>query len=250
MENKIGTSRYTRMLFRMLSPERELALDSFCSDCAKREYTKFDSLDHAYTHIKFPRLVYKDCESLRHFSGFSYFDLNRAAKGTWNYEENGSGERMEKYKKYAYDINSAIENNQSSIGNVRVYRGVPIKYFREYGINSIDELDTLEGQYLLNSGFASTSLVEDKCFYRSDPQNGVNYNVMIEYLVPEEFTDGICIGGLSHYAKEGEYLINLWNLAQVIGVRKENDDRAIVQAMLVPKKVYDEAYSMEVGNVK
>ena len=153
------------MLFRMLSPERELALDSFCSDCSEREYTKFDSLDHAYTHIEFPKLIYKDWESLKHFSSFGYFDLNRAVKGTWNYEDNGSANRMETYKKYADDVCSAIKNNQTSIGNVRVYRGVPIKHFKEYGINSVDELVAKEGQYLLNSGFTSTSLVEDKCFY-------------------------------------------------------------------------------------
>ena len=245
MENKIGTSATTRSVFRWISDERLGMLDSYCSDCAKREYTKFDSLDQAFVSLEYPKISDNDREALEHYSGFSHFSLNRAAKGTWSYEDNGNMEMHNTYNQYVEEMCGAIENNQSSIGNVRVYRGVPIKYFREYGISSIDDLEMLNGQYLLDRGFVSTSLVEDECFYRKDPKNGVNYNVMIEYLVPEEFTDGIIMGGVSHYEEEGEYLINVWNMAQVTGVRKESDDRAVVQAMLVPKRVYDESYDIK-----
>lgn len=250
MENRIGTSETTRMVFKWLSDERNQMLDSYCSECSRREYKKFDNMDQVFTNIEIPKIADQDRESLSHYSGFSHFSLNRAAKGTWNYEDNGSIERHNEYMKYVDELHDTIQNNQVSMGNIRVYRGVPIKYFNEYGIRSVDDLEMLEGQYLLDRGFVSTSLVEDECFYRKDPKNGINYNVMIEYLVPEEFTDGVCLGYVSHYVDEGEYLINTWNLAQVIGVSRDGEDRAIVQAMLVPKKVYDESYSIEVGNVK
>lgn len=250
MKENIGTSKTTRTIFRMISDERQNNLDSFCSECGQREYTKFTDLDQALMFVPIPVLDDKDKLSLSHYSGFSHFSLNRAAKGKWTYEENGDMTRYEEYKGYVSSLSQAISDNQSSVGNISVYRGVPLKYFRDYGIESLEELTALEGKFLLDEGFVSTSLVEDACFYRKDPKNGINYNVMIEYLVPEEFTDGICNVGESHFVNEAEYLINTWSLAQVREVRRDGENGAIVQALLVPKKVYDEYYAREAGNVK
>ena len=248
MKENIGTSKATRTVFRWISDERQNILDSFCSECGKREYTKFKDLDQALMFVPLPVLDSNDKLALSHYSGFSYFSLNRAAKGKWNYEENGDTARHEEYKQYVSELSQVISNNQTSVGNISVYRGVPLKYFRDYGIESLDELEALEGKFLLDEGFASTSLVEDACFYRKDPKNGIDYNVMIEYLVPEEFTDGICNVAESHFSSEAEYLINTWSLAQVKEVRRDSENGAIVQALLVPKKVYDEYYAREAGN--
>lgn len=250
VKEKQGTSQTTRMIFGWLSTERRNALDSFCSECGKREYTKFTDLENALMFIPLPVLNDEDKLALSHYSGFSYFSLNRAIKGKWNYEENGHISLFEERKRQAEELSKAISNNQSSVGNIKVYRGVPLKYFRDYGINTIDDLESLEGNYLLDEGFVSTSLVEEECFYRKNPGNGVNYNVMIEYLIPEEFTDGICNVGESHFINESEYLINTWSLAEVTSVKCDGEDRAIIQALLVPKKVYDEYYAREAGVVK
>ena len=244
-----GTTFTTRMIMNSLSDERRSDFDSFCGECNGRSYEKIEDIDKALMFINLPVLNDEDRLSLSHYSGFSYFDLNRAIKNKWTYEENGTQERFNEFKKYAEDLQNTIANNQASIGNVKVYRGVPLKYFREYGINSLDELDSLKGQILVDQGFVSTSLVEDDCFYRKDPNNGINYNVMIEYSVPEEFTDGIVMVGESHFTGESEYLINAWSLAQVSDVVRDGDG-VIIKALLVPKYIYDDYYAMQAGRVK
>ena len=244
-----GTTFTTRMIMNSLSEERRNIFDSFCGECNDRSYEKIEDIDKVLMFINLPVLNDEDRLSLSHYSGFSYFDLNRAIKNKWTYEENGTQERFNEFKKYAEDLQNTIANNQASIGNVKVYRGVPLKYFREYGINSLDELDSLKGQILVDQGFVSTSLVEDDCFYRKDPNNGINYNVMIEYSVPEEFTDGIVMVGESHFTGESEYLINAWSLAQVSDVVRDGDG-VIIKALLVPKYIYDDYYAMQAGRVK
>ena len=110
-------------------------------------------------------------------------------------------------------------------------------------------MDSLRGQMLLDKGFVSTSLVEDRCFYKMENDLGLNYNVKIEYLVPEEFTDGICLSSLTYSPGQCEYLINAWNMAKVVDVVHDGDG-VVVKACLVPKKVYDEYYSYGTGSVK
>ena len=94
----------------------------------------------------------------------------------WSYQR-------ERFDKIATDLRDAIDDNQRSIGNVKVFRGVPISYFSEYGISSLDDLRSLKGEFLLDKGFVSTSLVEDDCYYKKENELGLNYNVKIEYSI-------------------------------------------------------------------
>ena len=250
MESKKGTTEETRMILRWMSDERRSCLDQFESSFSNRDYEEFSDIDHALIQMPSYNLSYDDTQAISHYSGLGYFSINRAAKGMWNYEDNGSIDRRRIFEDYVEELSTTISNNGKSIGNTKVYRGVPIKYFRIYGIRSIDELEALNGKYLLDKGFVNTSLVEEDSFFDRNPNNGINYNVKIEYLVPEEFTDGMCIVRDSAYKNESEYLINTWNLAQVVGVERIGSDKAKVTALLVPKRVYDDAYAMREGNVK
>ena len=108
----------------------------------------------------------------------------------------------------------------------------------------------MKGEFLLDKGFVSTSLVEDDCYYKKENELGLDYNVKIEYLVPEEFEDGVSIGNVSYSPGQNEDLINAWNIASVSDVRMDGEDGAVVTALLIPKKVYDKAYRHEVGAVK
>ena len=71
------------------------------------------------------------------------------------------------------------------------------------------------------------------------------YNVMIEYMIPQEFTDGIYIGNntsFSYHPHEQEYLINAGNLSMVTSVVINDDDTAKIQAIMIPKSLYDDYY--------
>ena len=79
--------------------------------------------------------------------------------------------------------------------------------FELEGIETLEDLKSLEGGFLLDKGFVSTSLVEDSCYYRKPNELGLNYNVKIEYLVPEEFEDGVSIGNVSYCPGQNEYFV-------------------------------------------
>ena len=237
MPEEIGVSKDVRRIMRYISDERQNMIGSFCGECKDREYQSFDDPEMALMSIPQPSLMGEDADVFVNYSGYNFRHINNAARGRWNYEEIVS--RMK----------SVIDKNQYSIGNTKLFRGVTLDYFRDYGIHSLEDMDSLRGQMLLDKGFVSTSLVEDRCFYKMDNELGLNYNIKIEYLVPEEFTDGICLSSLTYCPGQCEYLINAWNMAKVVDVVHDGDG-VIVKACLVPKKVYDEYYSYGTGSVK
>ena len=248
MPEEIGVSKDVRRIMRYISDERQNMIGSFCSECKDREYQSFVDPEMALMSISQPSLMGDDADIFVNYSGYNFRHINNAMRGRWNYEENGNLDKRS-FEEIGNRMKSVIDNNQYSIGNTKLFRGVTIDYFRDYGIHSLDEMDALRGQMLLDKGFVSTSLVEDRCFYKMDNELGLNYNVKIEYLVPEEFTDGICLSSLTYSPSQCEYLINAWNMAKVVDVIHDGDG-VIVKATLVPKKVYDEYYDMNMGSVK
>ena len=248
MPEEIGVSKDVRRIMRYISPERQNMIGSFCGESVDRQYRTFSDPELALMSINQPSLVGEDADVFLNYSGYNFRNINNAARGRWNYEENGNADKAQ-FEQIASRMKNAIDQNQSSIGNTKLFRGVTLDYFRDYGIHSLEDMDALRGQMLLDKGFVSTSLVEDRCFYKMDNDLGLNYNVKIEYLVPEEFTDGICLSSLTYSPGQCEYLINAWNMAKVVDVIHDGDG-VIVKACLVPKKVYDEYYSYGTGSVK
>ena len=248
MPEEIGVSKDVRRIMRYISDERQNMIGSFCGECKDREYQSFVDPEMALMSIPQPSLVGDDADIFVNYSGYNFRHINNAMRGRWNYEENGNLDKRS-FEEIGNRMKSVIDNNQYSIGNTKLFRGVTVDYFRDYGIHSLEEMDSLRGQMLLDKGFVSTSLVEDRCFYKMDNELGLNYNVKIEYLVPEEFTDGICLSSLTYSPGQCEYLINAWNMVKVVDVVHDGDG-VIVKACLVPKKVYDEYYSYSTGSVK
>ena len=248
MPEEIGVSKDVRSVMRYISLEKQNSMNYFCSDCLNRDYTVYADPEMALMSISQAPLIGKDADAFLNYSGYNFRHINNAARGRWNYEENGNLDKRS-FEEIGNRMKSVIDNNQYSIGNTKLFRGVTVDYFRDYGIHSLDDMDSLRGQMLLDKGFVSTSLVEDRCFYKMDNELGLNYNVKIEYLVPEEFTDGICLSSLTYSPGQCEYLINAWNMAKVVDVVHDGDG-VIVKACLVPKKVYDEYYSYGTGSVK
>ena len=249
--SEIGMSKDLKTVFRFISEEDKNNISDFYDSCLSRQYREFDdiemalmSTDYSNSYNTSVRDVFSD------YSGFNYRRINASARGNWNYEKHGHIDEKIRFDEIANNLKIAIDENQKSIGNVKVFRGVPLNYFSEYGISSLEELESLNGGFLLDRGFVSTSLVDDACYYKKENELGLNYNVKIEYLVPEEFGDGVSISNLSYSPGQCEYLINSWNLAKVVGVSMDGNDGAVVSAMLIPKHVYDKGYRQNLGAVK
>lgn len=247
----IGTNKEIRSVFRMLSDDKKDNIDTFCLERLDWNYLEFNNADQIKTNINIGNIDNKNVNLIKTYSGYNFRNINNAMRDRWNYEENGHERFKQEYQELAYQLKEFIDSNQTSIGNVKAFRGVSLDYFKDYGIESLNDLVALKGQFLLDKGFVSTSLIEEESFYKKENELGINYNVKIEYMIPEEFEDGVYIGdsNLSYSPNQCEYLINAWNMAKVCEVDVTDED-VVVKAIMIPKKVYDDYYDKESRVIK
>lgn len=248
--SRIGISKNIVNLMYFINEDEKNNINEFYKDCISRSYKEFSDIENALMNIDGSSYSSYVRDILSDYSGYNYRRINASAREKWNYDSHGHINEKVRFDEIAANLKKAIDDNQKSIGNVKVFRGVPLKYFKEYGISSLDELQSLKGSFLYDKGFVSTSLVEDKCFYKKTNELGLDYNVKIEYLVPEEFEDGISISNVSYSSGQCEYLINTCNLSYVDDVISDGDNNAIIRAMLIPKRIYDKSYRNNLGSVK
>jgi len=233
-------SKNVRNVFKFISDDRKKLINEYVIDGMTKGYRNIDSSDFINSNIS-----YEDKEFIREYSGYNYKHINNAFRGTWNYDENGNIETMERFRSDGRRLSEIIEKNPSYLTqDFRVYRGVSINYFNDYGIDKLDDLVSLRGRFILDKGFLSTSINEETSFFKKENELGINYNVMITYLIPKDFDDGIYLSGdMTYSTNQQEYLINSYNLAKVISVNVNNNGSANLVAIMIPKKIYDEYYA-------
>ncbi|MBQ7105305.1 MAG: hypothetical protein IJN90_05565 [Bacilli bacterium] len=242
----IGESDTVRSLFRFVDAERKKDIDEYVLNGLSHNYQKFLSPEEILMTLKAPGyLTYDEASYIREYSGYNFKHLNQALRGKWNYEDNGDISRMDSFLNTATRIKKIIEKHATTGEDFIAYRGVNLHYFKDYGIKSIDELSQMEGKFLLDRGFVSTSLLESNCFFKKENDLGYDFNIKIEYLISKDFKDGIYIGDnpiLTYSPKQYEYLINAHNIAKVARVKIGDDNTAVLTAVVVPKHIYDEYY--------
>lgn len=253
-ELKKGESKIVNRYLKYISKENMQDANEFFLNCFIRDYQRFSSMPEVSSVFNVPGYIsYDDAFYIRKLSGYNYFDINSALRDRWSYDENGNVSRKNEFLKIASKISHIIASNSHSFGDFVTYRGVSLSYFKDYGIESLEDLKCLEGKFLFDKGFVSTSLVESSSFFKKSIEPGKDYNVKIEYLVPSEFEDGIYIGGNSTFTyrpEENEYLINGSNLARVASVRIEEDNTATLTAVMIPKSIYDDYYRKKESSQK
>lgn len=234
-------SQNVKRMFNYIDKEHKEQIDNFYISSITREYTDVNMEDYESNKTLYE---FEEITLLREYSGYNFRHINNILRGRWNYEENGSIDRKQEFLNTARKISEIITNKPTNLGNIKTYRGVNLSYFNEYGIHNIEELINLKGQFLLDKGFVSTSISEDKCFFKKENDLGINYNVKITYLIPEELNDGILLkGNMSYSPGQEEFLINTYNIAKVVDVKINEDDTAHITAMMIPKIIYDEYYA-------
>ena len=245
-----GMSQLTKYLFRYLEPGKEEEMDIYISDVMDREYLSLES-DEEVSQVfgemaaDFTMgLTYKEALSLRSYTGFSHKEINALLRDKWNYEQHGllTDEKRREYSQIGEDVEKVVFKFPPLDRNIKVYRGVTLAQFRDYGINSLDELTAMQGKYFYDSGFTSTSLVRKSSLYNTEAFQIGKRNIEIEYLIPEECHDGALLLDeyTSHYKAENEYLINSSNLIRILSVDiDKQNNTAFLRAILVPKKVWD-----------
>ena len=244
-----GESDTVRTLFKFITQERKNDMDEYVLTCLSHGFQRFSSPMEIDMAISGPGyLTYDEASYIREYSGYNFKHLNQALRGKWNYEDNGDISRMDRFLNTATKIKKIIEKHPTTGENFVAYRGVNLHYFKDYGIDTIDDLASMEGKFLLDKGFVSTSLLENNCFYKKENELGFDYNIKIEYLIPEDFKDGMYIGtnpNLTYSPMQYEYLINAHNMAKVARVRIGEDNTATLTAVMVPKHIYDDYYNKQ-----
>lgn len=248
MENsKIGKSKQIERIFRFLNEDNLISLEEYILTKTKDYYPSFNSEEELLKCFtdSYSTLTEQDLFELRYYSGYNYKNINNALRNTWNYNENGNIETRDQYIQLGNKLSEIIERVPQINRSFKTYRGTDISSFKEYGIKKIEELVNMKGQFMYDSAFISTSPIEDKSFYKKENELGINYNIKIEYLVPDDFNDGIYLSDNASYNPEQqEYLINKGNLSKVLDVSISSDNTtATLKTLLIPKKIYDNYYT-------
>jgi len=245
MDNQKGISKDVRSLLRMIDEADKMNIEYFYLQSLSRSYHLINEPGEIIEYLHNRDISYDDNNFLLNYSGYNYKHINAVLRGTWNYEENGNIENMPVYRENARRLSELIMNNPSELDDdIIAYRGVDIGYFKQYGIETLEDLQMLDGQMLHDRGFVSTSLLEEKCFFGMDNELGLNYNIKMEYMIPCEFRDGIFLGeNMSYSPNQQEFVINSGNISKVCGVSidKENNT-ATIRTVLIPKEIYDDYY--------
>ena len=184
--------------------------------------------------------------AVRAYSGRSFSWINSIARGFWDYEQLGkkTPELEEETKETTRRIVSAIDKAPKPKKGFITFRGTNLDAFRNYGITELSELEKMKGQFMLEQGFTSTSLVRDKSFAERKVSDLWIKSSSIEtrYRIPAG-SDGIIAmtsGDLSYNdSTELEVLIRYGALSYVTDVSYGEDGHPILDMVLIPNSVYD-----------
>ena len=253
-----GTNYNVSYLLRYIGEDKQKELDSYIQEMNHQDYQKFsDESEVNNTFASFlneylSRLNNENLANLRSYTGLQFRNVNAVLRNNWNYEVNGrlTSELKEESLHLAEEIRHAINKAPQINGGIKTYRGVSIATFQSYNIFTLNDLYALEGKYLYEEGFTSTSLIKEKSFFYTDPftLNG-KPNILIEYLIPDGSDDGIALlsDEISYSPNQAEFLINSSTLFRVISVSvDEKNNVAYMKVLLIPQRIWNtQDYEME-----
>ncbi len=236
-----GYSKKTDFLFRFLDEDEINNINQYImSD--DRDYLEYKSIDE----INFINSNYSedDMAVFRSYSGYIYQYINDALNGNWDYSYDGDLNFKNRCLEIGRELNEVLLTSKNSpYDNFKVFRGVSVSFFKEYGIDNLSELINLKNKYLFDYGFTSTSFLKDTSYFKREVPEGVVRNVLIEYDVPKDFSEGVYLKNddFSYSVSQNEYLINAESLGYVYDVVLDGDS-VILKVKLIPKRVYRKDY--------
>lgn len=243
-------NRITRLVLSTIGKDNIEKLDEYVLVAQQRPYIDIKSNEQineifGNSVIDFlSNLTQEDLMTIRTYTGYDFKRINAVLRSNWNYEEHGrlTEELKQQYLRLSQDIDILFNKFATPNIDFITYRGVELSSFKKYGINSLEELENLNGKYLYEEGFTSTSLIRDTSYIGKTLENGKSYNVGIKYLISSESQDGALLidDNLSYSPSQNEYIINKGSLIKVteVNIDKENN-QAYILAQLIPKKMWN-----------
>lgn len=255
----IGESKVTNMVLKMISPEIKNGIDNYIYSICCKDFVVMKSIEQVKNIFEesinnfLNSLTDDELINLRSYTGYNFRNINSVLRGNWTYEINGNANRQQEYRELA----KAVENIVSKFDIPKIsfvtFRGTTLDNFSSYGINKLSDLKYLEGKFLYEQGFTSTSILEDTSYFNKTLEDGKFYNIEVRYLIPFDSNDGALLinNETSYSVNQNEFLLNSGSLTKVIDVKvDETTNTAVLVAVLIPKRVYDLGYVMSENNSK
>lgn len=236
-----------KMIFKYMQEDDRNAVDNYLNN----NKTYLDITDSAIIDDLFKskldyfmdNITISDGDIIRRYSGYDYKNINAFLRDNWSYDINGKldDDKKDFYLDYSNNLEKLINLFPKLDTNIRTYRGVPLSYFKEYGISDISDLKKLEGGFLYDEAFISTSLVKGTDYFKKSNELGLNYNVRIVYSVDGDYSSGAILShdNLSYSKDQLEFLINKGSLSKVDKVVINDDNTAVLYVTLVPTIIWD-----------
>ena len=246
-----GTNYNIKYLLDYIGLSKKQEIETFIKESQLNSYMKFSNekeIDDTLGSVVLEylnKLTLEEANDLRSYTGFQFRNINAILRNNWNYEVNGrlTDELKKEYNALAENIHQVLNKTPAIPTGIKTYRGVSIQAFQSYGIFSLNDLAYLEGKYLYEEGFTSTSLIKEKCFYYTDPFTLTGKpNILIEYLIPENSDDGIALlsDNLSYSTNQTEFLLRDSSLFKVISVSIDTTNNvAFMKLMLIPERIWN-----------
>lgn len=258
---ELGESRTTNMVLKMLGPDIRNEIDNYINDVCSRDFMVMNDIEQVRKIFDvsieefLSSLSEEELLDLRTYTGYNFKNINSILRGNWNYENNGvlTPEKKEEFRRISDSVKKVLGKFNMPQINFITFRGTTLDSFSGYGISELSQLESLEGKFLYDQGFTSTSILEDTCYYGKTLDDGRYCNVEIRYLIPAESNDGALLidNNMSYAVGQNEFLLNSGALTKVIDVKIDKDtNTAILTAVLVPKKVYDMDYNKNLDGSK
>ncbi len=248
---------YMRFIMSDIQAEqKDTIIENYASDIAKETLVTFHDEKEIYDYFSDINEKFKeetnveDKNNFRYYTGSSYTKVNELLRGIWDYEINGqlTKETKDSYQQMAIQMEKSLNKVSELPSNIVTYRGTNLKTFAPYNIKSLDDLKSLEGNYIYDNGFVSTSLLKSVCMFQKETSYFGKYNILVKYIIPRESKEGIPIFN-SYYTDESEYLINRGSLVKVMDTTITNGC-AYITCILIPRKLWSKDYNhqMELEN--
>ena len=244
-------------ILRCVKEENHVDLETYTNDALKRDYIIFKSDDEFINFFKdyyadfLSKCTYGDIQTLSEYTGYNYKFINSILRNTWNYEEHGylDDKVRERWMNCADEIKEVFEKVPDCLsGDIKVYRGVSISSFKEYGVTSLEDLKKLVGTYYYDLGFTSTSLLRNKSFFNRELDYHNYCNIEIEYMIPQECSDGIPVinEDMSYSVSQCEFVINSGSLSRIVDVQVDKEvNKAYIKALLIPTKIWNRKHEKD-----
>ena len=253
---EVSTNRKLNMLLHFIGNKKLEIMELFVAEILQSECVTFTSEEEIldfFTEILQQADQQNKKEEFTHFknySGLSFSNVNAILRENWQYEINGklTKEKEEICYKMADVMSNSIRRLPELPNNIKVYRGVPLEVFKNYGVSNLEDLLTLQGQYFYDSGFTSTSLVKENSYFDKQLKNSLKCNIEIEYCIPKESNDGFPLirSDLSYSLNQTEYLLNKGNLSKIVTVQIDEERKTgHIKMVLLPEKIWNYSCELE-----